>query len=64
MVHGDDLACQQTCHIIQTVMTPVVVTVPIISGEQQPPLIFSLEKQGPHQKRQRSNWQWTNNNNT
>jgi len=46
--HGDDLECQQTCHVIQMVTMPVVVTVPMISGEQQPSLIFSLEKQGPH----------------
>jgi len=54
--HGDNLARQQMCHIVETVMTPVVVTVPMISGEQQPPpLIFSLENQGPHRQRQRGN---------
>jgi len=64
MAHGNNLACQQMCHVIQTVTMPVVVTVPIISGEQQPPLIFSLEKQGPHRKQRCGNQQWTNNNNT
>jgi len=64
MAHGNDLACQQTCHVIQMVTTPVIITVPIISGEQQPPLIFSLKKQGPHRKWWRGNQQWTNNNNT
>jgi len=63
MAHGNNLACQQMCHVIQMVTMPVVVTVPIISGEQQPPLIFSLKKQGPHRKWQRGNRQWTNNNN-
>jgi hypothetical protein len=49
LAHGDDLACQQTCHIVQTVMMPVVVTVPIISGEQQPsPPSFSHSKSRGH----------------
>ena len=57
----DDLACQQMCHVIQMVTMPVIITVPMISAEQQPPpLIYSLEKQGPHRQRQCSNWPWTN----
>jgi len=37
----------QTCHVIQMVMTHVVVTININPGEQHdPPLLFSQEKQG------------------
>ena len=34
---GDDLARQQTCHVVQTVMTQVVVTVHISPGGQRDP---------------------------
>ena len=37
---GDDLACQQTCHVVQTVTTQVVVTVHISPGAQ--PLLPTL----------------------
>ena len=56
--HGDDLACQQTCHVPQTVMTPVVVTVPMILGEQQPlPSYFLTQKAGATSKM--ATWQPT-----
>ena len=29
---GDDLACQQTCHVVQTVMAPCVITIHINPG--------------------------------
>jgi hypothetical protein len=40
----DDVARQQTCHVVQTVMT-IVVTAPIAVSDSPPPFLFSHRRQ-------------------
>ena len=55
----DDLACQQTCHVVQTVTTQVVVTVHMNVGEPpHSPSLFldSHEKQAPRRRWRRDTY--------